>query len=133
MDFKKVAGQAQAKAAEAAAAGQQKIDDIIDEFNEILPFVEELGLRMSSFNIEAGLLPQIQASFIGSIDGVNNDVVERLIQENEKNKLLVAFLNAILMTKKIHGRLKGAYIAILKDLVIDVKLGLPPSISCRFQ
>ena len=71
---------------------------------------------------------------IGSIDSINNEAVEKIIADNENNKLLIAILNAILMAKIIHERLEGVYISVLKDLVIDIKLvGVPPSISCRFH
>lgn len=133
MVFKKIANQAQDKAAGVSAAAQEKIDDVINEFNAMLPFVEELGLSVASFDIEAGLLPQIKTSLIGSIDSIKDEAVEALIADHENNKLLVAVLNAVLMAKNIHQKLEGAYISILKDLVIDIKLGIPPSISCRFQ
>ena len=99
----------------------------------MLPFAEELGLSVASFDIEAGILPQVKTSLVGSIDNINNEVVERIIAEHESNKLLAAVLNAVLMTKNIHQKLEGAYISVLKDLVIDIKLGVPPSISCRFK
>lgn len=133
MDFKKVANQAQDKAAGVASAAQDAVDVIIDEFNKMMPIAEELGLSIASFNIEAGLLPQIKTSLIGSIDNIKDEAVERLIKQNESNKLLVAVLNAVLLAKSVHHRLEGAYISVLKDLVVDIKLGVPPSVSCRFQ
>ncbi|ELS05204.1 hypothetical protein Xen7305DRAFT_00049470 [Xenococcus sp. PCC 7305] len=133
MVFNKLTNQVKGKAGEVAAAGEEKIDAIIDEFNKMMPFAEELGLSIASFNIEAGLLPQIQASLVGSIEDIKDETVERLIAENDNNKLLVAIFKAVLMAKSVHQKLEGAYISILKDLVIDVKLGIPPSISCRFK
>lgn len=132
-DFKKITNQAKDKAAEVAAAAQEKVDAVLDEFNEMLPLVEELGLKVASFNIEAGILPQIKTSLVGSIDNIKEEAVERIIAEHEGNKILVAVLNAILMAKSIHQRLARAYISVLKALVIDIKLGVPPSISCRFE
>jgi hemoglobin-like flavoprotein len=133
MVLKKIAEQAQEKAAGVSAAAQEKIDALIDEFNAMLPFAEQLGLSVTSFHIEAGLLPQIKTSLVGSIENIKDEAIQSLIAEHEANKLLVALLNAVLMAKRIHQRLEGAYISILKDIVIDIKLGLPPSISCRFQ
>ena len=133
MDLTKMTGQIQAKAAEAAVAAQEKINEVIDEFNDLLPLAEELGLKLKSFNIEAGLIPQINASLVGSIDNIKTEALERLIAQHENKKFLVAIFNSILMAKSIHQRLQGAYISILKDLVVDIKLGVPPSISCRFE
>ena len=131
--FKNIGDQAQEKMAEMSAAAQAKIDEVIAEFNNFLPMAEELGLKVQSFNIEAGILPEIKTSLVGSIENIKNEAVEKIIAENKNNKLLVAVLNAVLMTKNIHQKLEGAYISILQELVIDIKLGIPPSISCRFQ
>jgi hypothetical protein len=131
--LKNITNQAQAKAAEVSTAAQDKIDDLIEDFNKMLPLAEELGLSIASFDIEAGLLPKIQASLVGSIDNIKNEAVERLIAKHDNNKLLVAILKAVLMAKNIHQKLEGAYISILKDLVVDIQLGVPPSISCRFK
>ncbi|MGB3236770.1 MAG: hypothetical protein WBB29_00650 [Geitlerinemataceae cyanobacterium] len=131
--FENIKTNAQERAAAVATAAQDKIEDLIQDFNKMLPFVEELGLSVASFDIEAGLLPKIKTSLIGSIDNIDNETVERLIAEHDDNKLLIAILKAVLMAKGIHEKLEGAYISILKDIVIDVQLGIPPSISCSFK
>ncbi|MDJ0902770.1 MAG: hypothetical protein QNJ55_28610 [Xenococcus sp. MO_188.B8] len=133
MVFNKLSSQVKGKAEEVVAAGEEKIDAIIDEFNKMMPFAEELGLSVASFDIEAGLLPQIKTSLVGSIENIKDETVERLISENESNKLLVAMFKAVLTAKSIHQKLEGAYISVLKDLVIDIQLGIPPSIACRFK
>ena len=133
MVFNKLSSQVKGKAEEVVAAGEEKIDAIIDEFNKMMPFAEELGLSVASFDIEAGLLPQIKTSLVGSIENIKDETVERLISENESNKLLVAIFKAVLTAKSIHQKLEGAYISVLKDLVIDIQLGIPPSIACRFK
>ena len=125
--------QVQEQANDLSAAAQEKIDALLDDYKRILPIVEELGLRVNSFNIEAGVLPQIQTSLVGSVDNVKDEAVEKIIAENENNKLLITVLRAILMAKKCHERLEDAYISILKDIVIDIQLGIPPKVSVRFQ
>ncbi|MEA5468409.1 hypothetical protein [Spirulina sp. 06S082] len=125
--------QVQEQATDLSSAAQGKLDDLLDDYKRILPMVEELGLRVSSFHIEAGVLPQIQTSLVGSVDNLNNEAVEKIIAENESNKLLTTVLRAILMAKKCHERLEDAYISILKDIAIDIQLGIPPKVSVRFQ
>ena len=95
--FKNISNKAQETAAKVGTAAQEQIDAIIDEFNAMLPFAEELGLSVASFDIEAGLLPQIKTSLVGSIDYIYNEAEERLISDLESKKLLVALLNAVLM------------------------------------
>lgn len=125
--------QVQEQTTELSAAALEKIDALLDDFKGILPILEELGLSVSSFDIEAGVLPQIKTTLLGSIDNLSNESVEKIIAENEDNKLLTTILKAIIMAKKIHERLEDAYISILKDIVVDVKLGIPPKVSVSFK
>lgn len=112
---------------------KEKIDLFLEEYKQLLPYIEELGLTVQGFSIEAGLLPQIKTSLRGSIDTINPEVVERIKEENKTNKLLIAILNAILVAQKCHQKLESVYISVLKDIIVDIKLGIPPSILIRFQ
>lgn len=123
----------QEQASELSSVAEDKIDELLDEFKRIIPMMEQLGLTVSSFDIEAGVLPKVQTSLLGSIDNLNNETIEKVIAENEDNKLLTTILKAIIMAKKIHERLEDAYICILKDIVVDVQLGIPPKVSVKFK
>lgn len=123
----------QEETGEIATLAQDKINVIIEEYKRLLPYMEELGLSVEGFSIEAGILPQIKTSLRGSIENIKVEAIERIKDENKTNPLLVSILNALLMAKKSHEKLESVYISILKDIVIDVKLGIPPSIVMRFQ
>ena len=129
----KVIDQVQEQTTEMTAAVQEKINLVLEEYQKFLPYAEELGLKVDSFSIEAGVLPQIKTSLRGSIDNIKNEAIERIESENNNNKLLVAVLNAILLAKKCNDKLESVYISLFKDIIVDIKLGIPPAISVRFQ
>lgn len=129
----KVIDQVQDQTTEMAAVAQEKINLILEEYQKFLPYAEQLGLKVEGFSIEAGVLPQIKTSLRGSIDNIKNEMIEQIKSENQNNKLLIAVLNAILLAKKCNDKLESAYISIFKDIIVDIKLGIPPSISVRFQ
>jgi len=129
----RVQDRVQEQTSEMAAVAQEKINLVLEEYQRFLPYAQELGLEVDSFSIEAGVLPQIKTSLRGSIESINNEAVERIKAENSNNKLLIAVLNSILLAKKCHEKLESVYISILKDIIIDIKLGIPPAISVRFQ
>lgn len=129
----RVQDRVQEQTSEMAAVAQEKINLVLEEYQRFLPYAQELGLEVDSFSIEAGVLPQIKTSLRGSIESINNEAVERIKAENSNNKLLLAVLNSILLAKKCHEKLESVYISILKDIIIDIKLGIPPAISVRFQ
>lgn len=123
----------QEQTSEMAAVAQEKINLILEEYQRFLPYAQELGLEIDSFSIEAGVLPQIKTSLKGSVDSINEEAIERIKAENNKNKLLITVLDSILLAKKCNEKLESVYISILKDIIIDIKLGIPPAISVRFQ
>ncbi len=129
----KVIDQFQEQATEVTSVAQEKINQILDEFQKFIPVAEELGLKVENFSIEAGVLPKIKTSLRGSIDNIKNEKIEQLKLANSKNKLLIAVFNAILLAKKCNDKLESVYISIFKDIIVDIQLGLPPAISVRFQ
>ena len=128
-----IQNQIREQTSEMSAAAQSKIDLVLQEYQKFLPYAEELGLKVDSFSIEAGILPQIKTSLTGSIDNINIETVERIKTENANNKLLIAVFNAILLAIKCNEKLESVYISVLKDIIIDIQLGIPPAISVRFK
>ena len=129
----RVRDQVQEQTSEMAAVAQGKINLVLEEYQKFLPYAEELGLKVDSFSIEAGILPQIKTSLTGSIDNINIEAIERIKTDNSNNKLLIAVFNAILLAIKCNEKLESVYISVLKDIVIDIQLGIPPAISVRFK
>ena len=128
-----VRNRVQEQTSEMAAVAQEKINLILEEYQKFLPYAQELGLEVESFSIEAGVLPQIKTSLKGSVDSINEEAIEKIKAENNKNKLLITVLDSILLAKNCNDKLESVYISILKDIIIDIKLGIPPAISVRFQ
>ena len=121
------------KAGDLSEAAMEKVDSILDEYQKILPYMEELGLTVDGLSIEAGLLPKIKTSLIASIDNIETEAVERIKKENSQNQLLTSILNAVLLAKKLDKRLDNASITLFKELIIDITLGVPPSIAINFK
>ena len=122
----KVAEQIQEQATEMAAAAQEQFNAVLDEYKNILPLAESLGLSVGSFEVQMGVLPEIQTSLVGLLERINEESVQKLIAENPNNKLLVLVLNALLITKELQQRLN---ISNLKGIVVDIRLGIPPKVS----
>lgn len=129
----KVIDQLQEQTTEVTSLAQEKINQVLDEFQKFIPVAEELGLKVENFSIEAGVLPKIKASLRGSIDNIKNEKIEQLKLTHTNNKLLIAVFNAILLAKKCNDKLESVYVSIFKDIIVDIQLGLPPAISVRFQ
>ena len=90
-------------------AAQERIDLVIEEYQRLLPYAEELGLKVNSISVEGGVLPQIKTSLRGKIDNITDETVERIKSENT-NILFLAFLDAILLARKINDKLENIYL-----------------------
>lgn len=122
----KVSEQIQEQATEMATAAQEQFNAVLDEYKNILPVAESLGLSVGSFEVKMGVLPEIQTSLVGLLERINQESIQKLIAENPDNKLLVLVLNALLITKELQQRLN---ISNLKGIVVDIRLGIPPKVS----
>lgn len=112
---------------------KEKINQVIEEYKRFLPYAEQLGLKVQSFNIEAGVLPKIEMSLRGSIDSIEVEAIEKIKSENQNNQLICAVFNGILLAKQWNDLLSSVYIDIFKDIIVDIKLGIPPTVGIRFQ
>ncbi len=121
-----VKGQLQEQVTEISAAAQEQFNAVLEEYQNILPRAESLGLSVGSFKVEMGLVPEIQTSLVGSVEQINKEAVQKLIADNQSNKLLALVLNGLLITKELQERLK---IQALKGITVDIKLGLTPNVS----
>lgn len=121
-----VSGQLQEQATEIAAAAQEQFNAVLNEYQNVLPVAESLGMSVGSFEVHMGVLPEVRTSLVGLLDKINNESVQKLITENQSNKLLMLILNSLLVTKELQQRLN---ISNLKGIVVDIKLGVPPNVS----
>lgn len=121
-----VAAQLKDEVTDLSNAAQQQLDAVLDEYQKVLPIAESLGLRVGSFQVEMGILPQIKTTLVGSLENIKSDAVKALIEKHQKNTLLVLIFKALLITKDMQKRLN---ITNLKGIVVDIKLGIPPQVS----
>jgi Rad3-related DNA helicase len=121
-----VAGKLTEQVTEISAAAQEQLNDILEEYQKILPLAESLGLTIGSFKLEMGLVPEIRTSLIGSVERINKEAVQKLIAAHQNNKLLVMILNALLITKDLQHKLN---IKALKGIQVDIKLGISPNVA----
>jgi hypothetical protein len=136
MNFSNLAGTfAQAKGA--LASGEKlagildaKIDSLLAEYAQALEFLKTLGMQVGKLRLEMGILPQVSTSIRGSINDLDPDKIQKMLEANPDKKLLAAILSALLMVIRIRDvvDLKSS-----KDVVLDVTLGVPPKISVDLQ
>jgi hypothetical protein len=118
------------KAAEVRGVAADKLNAVLDDYSVAVETFESFGFKMTQFRVGMGLLPEINTSIRGSLKRVKEDEINELIEKNEGKKILIAMLRALLAAKDMQARAK---LVNFGQLVLDVKLGIPPSISFNLE
>ena len=117
------------KAQELTGSASEAAGKYLDEFNEALPAMRALGLTVRDLHVGMGLIPEIGAKLIGSVDTINVAKINELIDKEKEKKTLVAVLKTLQAAYNVKDQLGDLG---LKGVEIDMTLGLPPRINASF-
>jgi hypothetical protein len=117
------------KAQELTGSASEVAGKFLDEFNEALPAMRALGLTVRDLHVGMGLIPEIGAKLIGSVDTINVAKINDLIGKEKEKKTLVAVLKTLQAAYNVKDQLGDLG---LKGVEIDMTLGLPPRINASF-
>jgi hypothetical protein len=109
-----------------ASAGVSKF---LDEFNAALPTLKALGFSVQEIQVSMGLLPEIHAKLVDSAANIDVKVLDDLIKKAGEQKSLVAILKGLQTAYNLRDQLGDLG---LSAVVIDLKLGIPPSVGIGF-
>ena len=122
--------EAKEKVADIGGVAAEKLSAVLEDYSVAVETFENFGFKVTRFRVGMGLLPEINTSIRGSLKRVKEDEIKELIEKNKDKKILVAMLNALLAAKDIQVRAK---LVNFGQVVLDVKLGIPPSISFELE
>jgi hypothetical protein len=107
-----------------------KINMLLGEYSQAISTLQTLGLAVGKIRVEMGLLPQVSTTIRGSINDLDPEKIQKLLDSNPDKKLLNAILSALLTLVRIREvvDLKSS-----KDVVLDVTLGVPPKVSAQLE
>jgi hypothetical protein len=108
----------------------EKINMLLAEYSQAVSSLQTLGLVVGKIRVEMGLLPQVSTTIRGSINDLDPDKIQKLLDSNSDKKLLSAILSALLTLVRIRQvvDLKDS-----KNVVLDVTLGVPPKVSAQLE
>jgi hypothetical protein len=106
----------------AITKGQQ----VLREFNDLIPTLRALGLGFSDVSVKLGLPPEISATLTGSVDVLDRESIRELIDKHKENKTLTVILEALITASNFKEQLTDLG---FRGLALDVRLGLFPSVK----
>jgi hypothetical protein len=113
-----------------ADAALEKVNHLLDEFNKAIPTIKALGFSVNNFHVGMGAIPEIEAKITGSVDAIDAEKIQELIQNNQDKQILITILQGLQTAS--HAKEQLGELA-FKGVEVDIKLGLPPKISISFM
>ena len=107
-------------------AGVDKVHHVIREFNETMPTIKALGLSVRNISFGMGLVPEVSATLIGSIDALEQEKIDDLAKKHQDNKTTTLILEDLKTASNLKDQLGDLG---MRGVQVDVKLGLPPKIE----
>jgi len=108
-----------------STATSEKIHEWVDEFNKAVPYMKALGFSVKTFSIGVGLIPELNATLVGAVDALDSNKLEEMSQRTN-NRALNVLLGGLQTAAKFKDQLTAIGV---KGIEIDIKLGLPPTIT----
>ena len=110
----------------AVGTGIEKAQGIMREFNESVPILQALSLSVRNTSFGMGIVPEIRATLVGSIDALDCDKIGELLKENQKNQTATFILEALRTASRLKDQLS---VLKFRGVKVDLKLGIPPNVE----
>lgn len=117
------------KTQELTASATDTASKFLEEFNEALPTMRALGFDVKDLRMSMGLLPEIGAKLVASVDAIDLKKIDEMSKQQEEKKTLVALLKALQAAYNVKQMVGGVS---FKGVEIQLTLGLPPKINVGF-
>ena len=109
---------------------EEKVLEIVENFNKILPILEDAGFVFIQFDVEFGIPLGVVTHFKFDELIINKENIERLIEKNKEVKMASTLLNSLYQTYLYQSKIK---ITKKKFKRAEIGLGLPPSVKIVFK
>lgn len=127
--LKKVS-EAKEKVADLTVKSSEQMGALLEEYKHAVQTLQSLGFSIGKVRVTAGLLPEISTTVKGNVQTVDAKRVSDLLESKREQKLLAAILSALLTVAKLR---EVVDLSSLRDVVIDITLGIPPKVSIDLQ
>ena len=108
-------------------ASMGKMSEWLDDYRKAITVMETFGFTVGKLKIDMGLPPKVETSILGSIENIQTDKLNKLIEEHQGEALLVALLRALVLTRQIWECLDLK----LTGVILKATLGVPPKIDAE--
>jgi hypothetical protein len=108
--------------------GEDKLKEVINNFNEARPFLEDAGYKLSGLQIEMGVPPKLTTEF--ECDNASEEKINSALESLKDNKVGLMVLKSLI---KANGLQNGISLKGLKFSHIEIEVGLIPNVRLIFS
>ena len=108
--------------------GEDKIKEVINNFNEARPFLEDAGYKLSGLQIEMGVPPKLTTEF--ECNNASEEKINSALESLKDNKVGLMVLKSLI---KANGLQNGISLKGLKFSNIEIEVGLIPNVRLIFS
>lgn len=112
--------------ADLAGKSLNRINKSLDEYNEAMNIIGNLGFTIEKFNLCAS---GVETAVSGSLEKINKDELSKLVESHKNQKIIASILKALITAKSTQERVDHIP---LKGVRLDLKLGWPPKMDLEF-
>ncbi|MEO1518605.1 MAG: hypothetical protein AAFV95_26565 [Bacteroidota bacterium] len=99
---------------------------VFDQWAEILPVLQEVGLEMQSFGISLTLNPSMEVAMTGQTDDFLPERLQQLMEEHKSSTILTSVFRTMKTTHDIHEKAGGKK---MDQLHLKLLVTVPPEIK----
>lgn len=83
------------------------LEKMLDDFNEAIPTIKGLGFSIKDIKAEMEVPPKVKARLTASVEAMDGERIQELIDTNSDKKFLVLVLKGLLAASHIKEQLSG--------------------------
>ena len=126
--LKDKAGDLKDKAGDLQNAGIDKIKDFMNDLNDMIPVLQEIGFRMNEVEVELGLPPKVVPHF-EQTEVIEQEKIDEVLAKYKDQKITSLILSSLLKAATLKESVK---IGDLKFSEVEIELGAIPSVNVKF-
>jgi len=116
------------KITQLSQAGSDKIQELVESFQQALPAIKSAGYELTEFEIELGVTPKLIPHFRHAPKAAEDvEAAREMLKDNKLGQLL---LGALLKAGDVHKQIKVAGFGFSH---IEIEMGLIPSVRLQYK
>ena len=105
-----------------------KLKEVMDEINDIMPIIKEVGYSVNEVEVELGVLPKIIPHF-RKIEDMSEEEMNIVIEKYKDRKLTYLIVSSL---AKAASMQKSIQLSSLKFTEVEIEAGAVPSVKLKF-